>query len=185
LKEIIILLVALSFLTFFLGIFLGGGFTYWYMPRTCSKITEVTSVEYQCYDGSSEDSVEDCPEPDLPECKDGSKSKTVNNTVVVRQCDCLRDCPMCQNCVKPGVTTTTIKKIVLPPCASDSDCGATEYSEIKCNIKRQMYKLLSEPFCDDGECKTRQEQEILRSCTQSERCQVDVGCVPYEDSEED
>ncbi|MFH1404185.1 MAG: hypothetical protein ABIH11_07960 [Candidatus Altiarchaeota archaeon] len=187
-KEEIILLSALSVLTLFLGLVFGGGFTYWYMPRTCSKVIETTSIEYQCYDGSKRPDLSECPEPNIPECeetKDVTKDTSEKQVVKVGfECtDCISKCP--QVC-SPGakVTTTTIHVPVLPPCTSNADCGDPEYSEIRCDYDK-TYKIYSEPFCDDGSCKVTQTKKIIRTCMDNERCQKEVGCVPYTESSEE
>jgi hypothetical protein len=186
LREETILLIALALLALFLGLFIGGGFTYWYMPRRCSKIIETTSVEYQCYDGSKKSDIKDCPKPKIPKCENVS----LNETTVVRlpfDCeDCLERCP--QICRLGGglggVTTTTIHVPVLPPCTTDADCGEPSLSEIKCRYGK-MERIKSEPFCDEGYCKARQSVISIRSCMEHERCEPGVGCVPREEEEEE
>jgi hypothetical protein len=184
LKEEILILAVLAVLALFIGLLAGGGFTYWYMPRTCSKIIETTSIEYQCYDGSKKSDISDCPKPDVPECED----VTEQDTDIVRvpfDCNkCMNECPQIQAMLyKSGaVTTTTIHVPVLPPCTTDADCGEPKLSEIKCSYGK-MERIKEEPFCDDGFCKTRQSRQVIRSCMDYERCEPGVGCVAREDED--
>ncbi|MFC2162096.1 hypothetical protein ACFLRF_00310 [Candidatus Altiarchaeota archaeon] len=193
-KEEIILFALISVLTLFIGLLVGGGFTYWYMPRTCSKVIQTTSVEYQCYDGSKKESIDSCAKPNIPECKDSSSSSTKTTddsgktivTIPFNCGDCMSRCPQIQSlCGQTGgVTTTTIHIPVLPPCASDLECGEPKMSEIKCRYGK-MERIKEEPFCDDGFCKTRQSRQTIRSCMDNERCVTGTGCIPRDDYDDE
>jgi len=181
----ILLVAILIAIALILGILFGGSTVYFLKPESSTRVVDNSVTKYVCSDGQVKDDLSQCPKVQTSETGETTVvCPPCSNTTefLYRKCDCTACTQQCGIIPVPGesVTTTTIHVVKCSPCSSDTDCGQPEYSDIKCSADR-MYRIEMTPICDDGCCKTMQEQKIIRTCTSAERCQAGKGCVPYED----
>lgn len=176
----VLLVAVLIVIAVLLGIMFGGSAVWYLKPDNQPKVIESTTERFVCADGTIKETIEECPI-----IQDTSGETTIvcppcNKTdFIYRKCDCNQCLVQC-GLSEAGVTTTTLHIPKCDPCTSSTDCGTPGYSEIKCSGGR-TYKIYSEPRCDEGCCKTLQEQRWIGGCPAGQRCLPGQGCVSYDD----
>ncbi|MBD3388994.1 MAG: hypothetical protein GF416_07905 [Candidatus Altiarchaeales archaeon] len=173
------LVAVLIVIALLLGILFGGSSVWFLKPEGKDQVVEKTVNKYVCSDGTTKDSKDECPIISEADGESQVVCPPCNKTdFIYRKCDCDQCKIQCGLSDDGGaaVTTTTLHVPKCDPCTADSDCGQPEYSEFKCS-SNGMYRIESTPICDDSCCKVKQEQKIIRKCTDQERCVPGEGCV--------
>ncbi len=188
----IMLVAVLIAIGILLGIIFGGGTIWFLKPGGDTMVVDKVVQKYVCADGTVKDRLSECPVIEggngstrvvCPPCE--CDDVTVNP---YRRCDCVQCLASC-GFGGANVTTTTLYVPTCEACTSDEDCGAAHYENVtRCRSiqgTEKMYRNYIQPFCDDGCCKVTQTQNVIRSCTDDERCISDEGCVMYEETDDE
>jgi hypothetical protein len=180
---LVIVLIALALL---LGLLFGGS-AIWYLKPSTSAGGGVNTVvntvnKYVCSDGTVKDAQNQCPTV---------KTDASGNTQVTcpvcppRQTCTAAECgsltpktyttyEQCQQCASQcgGImilptTTTMTPPPVCRTCTTDSDCGVSSYSDMRCK-NDEAYKMLLNPSCHSDKTTTEKCCQTIETYTKIE-----------------
>ena len=176
------LIVVFVLIGFFIGLLVGGSGAYFMSSGSGDKTVENTLTKIQCASGEVVEDAKKCPKVDnaiAAICVNQTKYVYRNETVFL-PCNCLKDCGV----DRPLITTTTFPQKPKVYCSSDTNCGSTNISGIKCSITAEAYRLLTTPKCFTNTtqpfCIYEQSKEVIKACgteVQNEICKPGVGCI--------
>jgi hypothetical protein len=192
---LVVVLIALALL---IGIVLGGSSIWYLKPSTGGeKVVEKAVNKYVCSDGAIKDAQNQCPilavssdgkqTVSCPVCPAKTTCATLPSSGPSEKFDCYQCVTNCNGIILLSTTTTLVPLPVCKACTTNTDCGSSGYSDMRCK-NDEAYKMLIEPFCDidnktkESCCKAKETYNKIMTCPAGQRCYKGKGCEAYEDA---